>query len=56
MFKAQVMDVGADTMTLELAGSPDKIDDFTLLLSPYGIVEIARSGLVAMERAKKANR
>ena len=56
VFKAQVMDVGIDTMTLELAGSPGKIDDFVALLMPYGLVEIARSGTVSLERGKKALR
>ena len=56
MFKAQVMDVGLDTMTLELAGSPGKIDDFVALLLPYGMVEIARSGMVSLERGRKAPR
>jgi acetolactate synthase-1/3 small subunit len=56
VFKAQVMDVGQDTMTLELAGSPGKIDDFVALLLPYGLVEIARSGTVSLERGKKAPR
>ena len=41
-------------MTVELAGSPEKIDDFIALLLPYGIVEIARSGVVAMERSRKS--
>jgi acetolactate synthase-1/3 small subunit len=53
VFKAQVMDVGHDTMSVELTGTPEKIDDFAMLLVPYGIVEIARSGVVAMERGKK---
>jgi acetolactate synthase I/III small subunit len=53
VFKAQVMDVGHDTMAVELTGSPDKIEDFLALLQPYGIVEIARSGIVAMERSRK---
>ena len=56
VFKAQVMDVGQDTMTLELAGSSDKIEDFVALLLPYGLVEIARSGTVSLERGKKAPR
>jgi acetolactate synthase-1/3 small subunit len=56
VFKAQVMDVGQDTMTLELAGSPGKIDDFVALLLPYGLVEIARSGMVSLERGRKAAR
>ena len=53
VFKAQVMDVGHDTMSVELTGTPEKIDDFAALLQPYGIVEVARSGVVAMERSKK---
>jgi len=53
VFKAQIMDVGHDSMTVELVGSPEKIDDLIALLLPYGIVEIARSGVVAMERSRK---
>ena len=53
VFKAQVMDVGHDTMSVELTGTPEKVDDFASLLVPYGIVEIARSGIVAMERSRK---
>ena len=53
VFKAQVMDVGYDTMSIELSGSPEKIDDLIALLLPYGIVEMARSGVVAMERSRK---
>ena len=54
VFKAQIMDVGHDSMTVELVGSPEKIDDLIALLLPYGIVEIARSGVVAMERSRKS--
>jgi acetolactate synthase-1/3 small subunit len=48
------MDVGHDTMSVELTGSPEKIEDFSALMAPYGIVEVARSGVVSMERSKKA--
>ncbi len=54
VFKAEVMDVGHDTMTLEITGSPEKIDDFIELLAPYGVVETARSGLISVERGKKS--
>jgi acetolactate synthase-1/3 small subunit len=54
VFKAQVMDVGHETLSLELTGSPEKIDDFVALLQPYGLVEMARSGIVSMERSRKA--
>ena len=55
VFKAQIMDVGFDTMSVELAGSPEKIDDFLALLRPYGIAEMARSGVVAMARSRKSS-
>jgi acetolactate synthase-1/3 small subunit len=54
VFKAQIMDVGHESMTVELAGSPEKIDDLIALLQPYGISEMARSGLVSMERSRKS--
>ncbi len=54
VFKAQIMDVGHDSMTVELVGAPGKIDDLISLLLPYGIVELARSGVVAMERSRKS--
>lgn len=54
VFKAQVMDVGFDTMSLELTGSTEKIDDFIALLQVYGLVEMARSGVVSLERSRKA--
>lgn len=53
VFGAEIMDMGRDAMVLELTGSPQKIDDMVELLQDFGIQEIARSGLVAMERARK---
>ena len=53
VFGCRVMDVGAESLILELTGSSDKIDDFIALAQPYGIQEVARSGLVAMERDRK---
>jgi acetolactate synthase-1/3 small subunit len=53
VFGSRVMDVGAEAMVLELTGSPDKIDDFLSVLQPYRVLEVARSGLVAMERGRK---
>ncbi|MBN2049522.1 MAG: acetolactate synthase small subunit [Spirochaetales bacterium] len=51
-FNAQVMDVGRHSMVLELTGSPSKIDDMISLLDD-NIIEMARSGLVSLERGKK---
>lgn len=53
VFRAKVMDVGQNTMILEITGGSEKIDDFIALLTPYNILEIARSGIVSMERGKK---
>jgi len=53
VFRARVLDVGLDCMVLELVGSPEKIDDFAAILQPYGIQEIARSGLISIERGRK---
>ena len=53
VFRARVLDVGIDSMVLEVTGSSEKIDNFAAVLQPYLIREIARSGLISMERGKK---
>ena len=53
VFRAKVMDVGVNTMVLEVTGAPGKIDDFLNILSPYNIKEVARSGLISVPRGKK---
>jgi acetolactate synthase-1/3 small subunit len=55
-FGSRVMDVGASNLILELTGAPEKIDDFLSILQPIGIQEVARSGVVSMERGKKVKR
>ncbi len=54
VFGAEVMDLGRDAMVLELTGTSQKIDDLVALLQDFGIQEIARSGLVSMERTRKS--
>jgi acetolactate synthase-1/3 small subunit len=53
VFRARVLDVGLDSMVMELTGASDKIDDFLSVLLPYGVLEIARSGLISMEKSRK---
>lgn len=53
VFGARVMDVGTECVILEISGSSEKIDDLLNILQPYNIIEVARSGMVAMERSKK---
>ena len=53
IFRAKVVDVGQKSYTLELTGDKDKISAFMQLLEPIGIMEIARTGTVAMKREAK---
>lgn len=50
IFRAKVVDVGAKSYTLEMTGDKDKVTALIDLLTPFGIVEIARTGTVAMIR------
>jgi acetolactate synthase-1/3 small subunit len=50
IFEGRVLAVGADSLTLSLDGAPSKIDDFEELLRPYGIVELQRTGRVALPK------
>ena len=50
VFRAQVIDVSAVSMTIEITGDEDKVDSFISLLRPFGIKELARTGRVAMLR------
>jgi acetolactate synthase I/III small subunit len=56
VFRAKVLDVGLDNMVLEVTGATAKIDDFLSILQSYTILEMARSGLVSMERGKKVKK
>ncbi len=53
VFQSKVTDVGLDTMTIEITGPPERINDLLALLKSYNILEIARSGLVSMEQCRK---
>ena len=48
IFEARVLNVGANAMMVSLSGTPRRIGDFARLLQGYGIVEIQRSGKVAL--------
>jgi acetolactate synthase-1/3 small subunit len=50
IFRARVIDISSATITVEATGSTDKLNGLLLLLRPYGILELARTGLVALER------
>jgi acetolactate synthase-1/3 small subunit len=50
VFGARVVDVGPELMILEFAGPADKIDGLIEVLQPYGVVEMVRTGAIAMTR------
>jgi len=49
-FRAKVVDVGHDTLLIEATGSEEKVDGLVEVLGPFGIVEMVRTGQVAMVR------
>lgn len=49
-FRAIVVDVSKDSLAVQITGKPEKIDALLELLRPYGIKEIARTGLTALLR------
>ena len=55
VFRAKVVDVSEQALTLEVVGDPGKLVAIEKLLKPYGILEIARTGKVALERASGVN-
>ncbi len=50
IFEARIEDVGFESITIQVAGRPDKLDAITDLLTPFGIVELQRTGLVALPK------
>lgn len=54
IFKAKIIDVTKTTLTLQITGDLDKLDAFLSLVGEYGIVELARTGITALERGSRA--
>jgi len=50
MFRGRVVDIGPTTMMIEISGQEQKIEAFIELMRPYGIVELARTGRIALVR------
>lgn len=50
IFRARIVDVSADSLTIEATGDQGKIGGLLELLAPYGIKELARTGITALER------
>ncbi len=54
LFRAKVIDVAPDTLTIEATGNPDKLDALLRDLEPFGIKEMVQSGLVAIGRGGRS--
>ncbi len=55
VFRARVVDVSPESLTIEITGAEDKIDGLLDALRPYGVMEMVRTGIVAMRRGKKSS-
>ena len=53
VFRASVIDYSAEGMCIEVTGSPSKIAAFVKLMQPFGILEMCRTGIVALDRGNK---
>ncbi|KNF09997.1 putative acetolactate synthase small subunit [Gottschalkia purinilytica] len=52
VFRAKIIDVSNESLILELTGDESKIESFTEILKPYGILEYTRTGITALKRGK----
>ena len=50
VFRASVIDYSPEAMCIEVTGSPSKMDAFVKLMQPFGILEMCRTGIVALDR------
>lgn len=50
IFRSKIVDYSPDAITIELTGETTKLDAFLALVQPFGILEICRTGIVAMSR------
>ncbi len=50
IFKGRILAVSTGKLTVSMEGTPDKVNDFEALLSDYGIVEVQRSGVMALPK------
>ena len=53
LFRAKVVDVSTESLTIEATGTPEKLEAFLRVLEPYGIREIVQSGIVSLTRGPR---
>jgi acetolactate synthase-1/3 small subunit len=52
IFRAKVVDVSRKSLVVEVTGTCDKIDGFERLVRPFGLIEMARTGEIAISRGR----
>jgi len=55
VFRGRVVDVAPESLIIEITGDEDKIDGLLEVLQPYGVLEMVRTGIVAMRRGSKCS-
>jgi acetolactate synthase-1/3 small subunit len=55
LFGGRIVDVGHDELTVSLDDEPERLDDLEALLRPYGIVELQRTGRVALPKLERTS-
>jgi acetolactate synthase-1/3 small subunit len=53
VFRGRVIDVAPESLTIEITGTEDKIDGLIEVLRPFGVLEMVRTGIVAMRRGTR---
>jgi len=53
IFRGHIVDVSPNTATIEISGAGDKIEALKELIAPFGILEMVRTGLIAIERGDR---
>ncbi len=54
LFKAKVVDVGTDAITIQITGNQDKLADFLRIVEPFGVRKLVQSGMVAIGRGSRS--
>ena len=54
IFRAKVVDYGTESMIIEITGETSKIDAFVALVAEFGIIEVCRTGMVALKRGNES--
>ncbi|UCC57885.1 MAG: acetolactate synthase small subunit [Candidatus Bathyarchaeum sp.] len=54
IFRARVVDVSSESLMVEITGTSDKVDAFIDIMKPFGVKEVARTGITALSRGAKS--